>query len=134
LVPTQPAQAEEVVNGLVTVIVPVALSTIRVGPLYRQPVLPAVRSVSALMAVLVVGRARWGTASGSSVWNTGRSLQPFRPYQRQVKDGDAVQLIVPVYSVVALPLNRRLPLTLMVSLVCRGPLMVSPVTKLMRTQ
>jgi hypothetical protein len=36
--------------------------------------------------------------------------------------------------VVALPLNRGLPLTLMVSLVCRGPLMVSPVTKLMRTQ
>jgi len=48
------------------------------------------------MAVLVVGRGRMATASGSPDWNTGRSLQPARPYQRQVKDGDAVQLIVPV--------------------------------------
>jgi hypothetical protein len=85
-----------VVNGLVTVIVPEALSTIRVGPLYRQPVLPAVRSVSALMAVLVVGRGRMGTTSGSPDWNTGRSLQPDSPYQRQVKLVEAVQLIWPV--------------------------------------
>jgi hypothetical protein len=35
--------------------------------------------------------------------------------------------------VVASPLNRGLPLTLMVSLVCSGPLMVSPVAKLIRT-
>jgi hypothetical protein len=84
LLPTQAAYAEEVVNGLVTVIVPEALSTIRVGPLWRQPVLPAERSASALMAVLVVGRGRMGTASGSPDWNTGRALQPDRPYQRQV--------------------------------------------------
>jgi hypothetical protein len=36
--------------------------------------------------------------------------------------------------VVALPLNRGLPLMLMVSLLCSGPLMVSPVTKLMPTR
>src|SRR5215211_6011073 len=95
LVPTQLAYAEGV-NGLVTVMVPVALSTIRVGPLSRQPVLPAARSVSVLMAVLVVGRGRMGTTSGSPVWNTGRSLQPDRPYQRQVKLADAEQLIAPV--------------------------------------
>src|SRR5829696_5057699 len=98
--------------------VPLALSTIRVGPLYRQPVLPAARSVSALMAVLVVGRGRMGTSSGSPDWNTGRSLQPDSPYQRQVKLEETLQLIWPEEAVVALPLNRGLPLTLMVSLVC----------------
>jgi hypothetical protein len=48
------------------------------------------------MAVLVVGRGRMGTTSGSPVWNTGRSLQPDRPCQRQVKLVEAVQLIWPV--------------------------------------
>jgi hypothetical protein len=71
-----------VVNGLVTVIVPEEFSTIRVGPLYRQPVLPAVRSVSTLMAVLVLGRVSRGTASGSPDRNWGVSPQPDSPYQR----------------------------------------------------
>jgi hypothetical protein len=60
----------EVVNGLVTVIVP------------EEPVLPAVRSVSVLMAVLLLGSVSSGAVSGSPDWNTGVSPQPARPYQR----------------------------------------------------
>ena len=110
-------------NGESTVIVPLEFSVIFVGPVYRQPPLPA--ATSAFMAELLGGIVNGVAYAGSPAFATTGALpeQPEFPRQR----GEVFQLDV------VFPLKWGVPQIMIASLECTGPLRLSAVMKLIGT-